>query len=119
MGYVKHTLINNVSLLTIFSGLFGVSTLIYSLSQNSKVPSQNKYHNFKINNKILGEYLQEELLAVYSDFYLEWGLLRAVFWHKNSVVVAISGKIGRDFYSNEWSECIRCIIFIYCHIFNW
>jgi putative membrane protein len=43
----------NVSLLTIFSGLFGVSTLIYSLNQNSTVPTQNKYHNFKISKNVL------------------------------------------------------------------
>lgn len=43
----------NVSLLTIFSGLFGVSTLIYSLTQNSTVPNQNKHHNLKINKTIL------------------------------------------------------------------
>ncbi len=43
----------NVSLLTIFSGLFGVSTLIYSLTQNSTVPNQNKYHNFKISKNVL------------------------------------------------------------------
>ncbi|MFZ0441007.1 MAG: tripartite tricarboxylate transporter permease [Methanobacterium sp.] len=43
----------NVSLLTIFSGLFGVSTLIYSLTQNAVVPSQDTFHNFKINKKVL------------------------------------------------------------------
>ena len=43
----------NVSLLTIFSGLFGVSTLIYSLTQNSTVPTQNKYHNFKMSKNVL------------------------------------------------------------------
>lgn len=43
----------NVFLLTIFSGLFGVSTLIYSLTQNSTVPTQNKHHNFKINKNVL------------------------------------------------------------------
>jgi putative membrane protein len=43
----------NVSLLTIFSGLFGVSTLIYSLTQNAVIPSQDTFHNFKINKKVL------------------------------------------------------------------
>ncbi len=43
----------NVSLLTIFSGLFGVSTLIYSLTQNAVVPSQDTFHNFKVNKKVL------------------------------------------------------------------
>jgi putative membrane protein len=31
----------------------GVSTLIYSLTQNSTVPTQNKHHNFKINKNVL------------------------------------------------------------------
>lgn len=44
---------SNVSLLCIFTGLFGVSTLLYSLSQSSFVPTQNRFHNFKINSSIL------------------------------------------------------------------
>ena len=43
----------NVSLLTIFSGLFGVSTLIYSITQNSVVPAQDRFHNFRINKNII------------------------------------------------------------------
>ena len=43
----------NVSLLTIFSGLFGVSTLIYSLTQNSVVPAQDMFHNFRINKNVI------------------------------------------------------------------
>ena len=50
---LNSTLSPNVSLLTTFTGLFGVSTLIYSISQNSYVPSQNKEINLKINNKII------------------------------------------------------------------
>lgn len=44
---------SSVSLLCMFTGLFGVSTLIYSLSQRSIIPSQNKYHHFRINKEIL------------------------------------------------------------------
>jgi putative membrane protein len=36
-----------------FSGLFGVSTLIYSISQNSVIPAQDEFHNFKINKNVL------------------------------------------------------------------
>ena len=43
----------NVSLLTIFSGLFGVSTLIYSITQNSVVPAQDRFHNFRINGNVI------------------------------------------------------------------
>jgi putative membrane protein len=55
MGWVmlNTPLSTNVSLLTIFSGLFGVSTLIYSLTQNSTVPTQNKHHNFRINKNVM------------------------------------------------------------------
>ena len=44
---------SNVSLLTMFSGLFGVSTLIYSISHNSVVPPQEMIHNFKLNKNVL------------------------------------------------------------------
>ena len=43
----------NVSLLTMFTGLFGVSTLIYSLSQNSTVPVQDLLPNLKINKNVI------------------------------------------------------------------
>lgn len=43
----------NVALLTIFSGLFGVSTLLYSLAQNSVVPHQNRIFELRIKNNIL------------------------------------------------------------------
>ncbi len=55
MGWVmlNTPISTNVSLLTIFSGLFGVSTMIYSITQNSVVPKQDKYHRFKINKEVL------------------------------------------------------------------
>lgn len=43
----------NVALLTIFSGLFGVSTLFYSISQNSMVPYQDRIFKLRIKNNIL------------------------------------------------------------------
>lgn len=57
-GIMGYTMLNlpisaNISLLCIFTGLFGVSTLLYSLSQSSFVPTQNRFHNFKINPNIL------------------------------------------------------------------
>ncbi|MDI6725145.1 MAG: tripartite tricarboxylate transporter permease [Methanobacterium sp.] len=57
-GIMGYTMLNtpissNVSLLCIFTGLFGVSTLLYSLSETSFVPTQNRFHNFKISNSIL------------------------------------------------------------------
>lgn len=57
-GLMGYTMLNlpisaNVSLLCIFTGLFGVSTMLYSLSKSSFVPTQNRLHNFKINSTIL------------------------------------------------------------------
>jgi putative membrane protein len=55
MGYVmlNSPVSSNVSLLCIFTGLFGVSTLIYSLQQRSFIPTQNRFHHFRINSDIL------------------------------------------------------------------
>jgi putative membrane protein len=44
---------SNVSLLTMFTGLFGVSTLIYSLSKNSMVPVQDILLGLKVNKKVI------------------------------------------------------------------
>lgn len=44
---------SGVSLLCMFTGLFGVSTLIYSLSQRSVVPTQNRYHQLRVDKNIL------------------------------------------------------------------
>jgi putative membrane protein len=43
----------SVSLLCLFSGLFGVSTLLYSLSQQSVMPPQNKDHHLEFNIEII------------------------------------------------------------------
>ena len=55
MGYIMLDLpvSSSVSLLCVFTGLFGVSTLLYSLEQRSFVPTQNKFHHFKINGDII------------------------------------------------------------------
>jgi putative membrane protein len=55
MGYImlNSPISSNVSLLCVFTGLFGVSTLIYSLQQSSFVPTQNRFHHFRINGDIL------------------------------------------------------------------
>ncbi len=57
-GIMGYTMLNlpissNVSLLCMFSGLFGVSTLIYSLSKRSIVPTQNRFYHLKLNKDIL------------------------------------------------------------------
>lgn len=44
---------SGVSLLCMFTGLFGVSTLLYSLSQSSVVPPQNPEHSLNVDSKIL------------------------------------------------------------------
>lgn len=55
MGWVMlgTTIPSNVSLLCMFSGLFGVSTLIFSMSQSSVVPTQNRFHNLRVDGNIL------------------------------------------------------------------
>lgn len=44
---------SGVSLLCMFTGLFGVSTLLYSLSESSTVPPQNPDHSLSVDNNIL------------------------------------------------------------------
>ncbi len=55
MGWVmlNSPISSGVSLLCMFTGLFGVSTLLYSLSQRSVVPIQNPEHFLNVDNKIL------------------------------------------------------------------
>lgn len=43
----------NLLLLTIFTGFYGVSTLLYSLSQNSHLPPQYPDHNLRIDGTII------------------------------------------------------------------
>lgn len=55
MGWImlNSPISSGVSLLCMFTGLFGVSTLIYSLSQRSVVPTQNRFHKLSIDGDIL------------------------------------------------------------------
>ncbi len=55
MGYIMLNLpvSSSVSLLCVFTGLFGVSTLLYSLWQRSFVPTQNRFHHFKIDSDVI------------------------------------------------------------------
>ena len=75
MGYImlNSPVSSNVSLLCIFTGLFGVSTLIYSLQQRSFVPTQNRFHHFKLTVIYSGEFLQVELQGAFLGFYLDLG----------------------------------------------
>lgn len=57
-GIMGWTMLNSpissgVSLLCMFTGLFGVSTLIYSLSQRSVIPTQNQFYKLHIDQNIL------------------------------------------------------------------
>lgn len=55
MGWImlNSPISSGVSLLCMFTGLFGVSTLLYSLSQSSVVPAQNTEHNLRVDGNIL------------------------------------------------------------------
>jgi len=55
MGWtaLNSPLSSSVSLLCIFSGLFGVSTLLYSLSEKSVMPEQNNQHRLELDEDIL------------------------------------------------------------------
>lgn len=44
---------SGVSLMCMFTGLFGVSTLLYSLSESSTVPPQNSEHSLTVDSNIL------------------------------------------------------------------
>ncbi len=55
MGWtaLNSPLSSSVSLLCLFSGLFGVSTMLYSLFQKSIIPAQNKSHHLEIDGDII------------------------------------------------------------------
>lgn len=55
MGWVmlNSPISSGVSLLCMFTGLFGVSTLLYSLSQSSVVPPQMTEHSLNVDKNIL------------------------------------------------------------------
>ncbi|NYB51472.1 MAG: tripartite tricarboxylate transporter permease [Methanobacteriaceae archaeon] len=57
-GIMGWTVLNSplsasVALLCLFSGLFGVSTLLHSLSEESVLPLQNKDHHLEVNKDII------------------------------------------------------------------
>lgn len=55
MGWItlNSPLSSGVSLLCLFSGLFGVSSLLFSLLENSVLPPQQNFPNFRIDKKVL------------------------------------------------------------------
>jgi putative membrane protein len=55
MGWtaLNSPLSSSVSLLCLFSGLFGVSTMLFSLSQKSILPPQNRHHHLEIDGDII------------------------------------------------------------------
>ncbi len=55
MGWImlNSPISSGVSLLCMFTGLFGISTLLYSLSQSSEVPVQNTEHHLRVDKNIL------------------------------------------------------------------
>jgi putative membrane protein len=87
----------NVSLLTIFSGLLGVSTLIYSLTQNSTVPTQNKHHNFKINKNVLRGIFAGGIAGSILGFLPGMGPAQGSILAQELSGGGILEKIGRDF----------------------
>lgn len=40
---------SGISMMCIFSGLFGISTILFSLNDNSTIPHQNKFYDFDLN----------------------------------------------------------------------
>lgn len=57
-GIMGWTLLNSplptsVTFLCMFTGLFGVSTMLFSLSQNSFLPTQDRYHRLNINMDVM------------------------------------------------------------------
>lgn len=41
---------SGISLMCVFSGLFGISTILFSLNDNSTIPHQNKFYDLNIDN---------------------------------------------------------------------
>ena len=41
---------SGISLMCVFSGLFGISTILFSLNDNSTIPHQNKFYDLDIDN---------------------------------------------------------------------
>lgn len=48
MGNFPNSISSGVSLMCIFSGLFGISTILFSLNDNSTIPHQNSFYELNI-----------------------------------------------------------------------
>ncbi|WP_245637304.1 tripartite tricarboxylate transporter permease [Methanobrevibacter curvatus] len=44
---------SGLSLMCVFTGLFGISTILFSLNENSIIPHQNKYYELELNKDML------------------------------------------------------------------
>ena len=44
---------SGISMMCIFSGLFGISTILYSLNESSFIPHQNKFYDLELNGNML------------------------------------------------------------------
>jgi len=44
---------SGISMMCIFSGLFGISTILYSLNESSFMPHQNKFYDLELNSNML------------------------------------------------------------------
>lgn len=44
---------SGISMMCIFSGLFGISTILYSLNESSFIPHQNKFYDLELNSNML------------------------------------------------------------------
>jgi len=47
------SLSSGLSMMCIFSGLFGISTILFSLNDKSLMPHQNKFYDLELNNNLL------------------------------------------------------------------
>lgn len=55
LGWVTMTgnIPSNISMMCTFSGMFGISTILFSLNDNSIIPYQNPFYEFNLNTDIL------------------------------------------------------------------
>lgn len=64
---------SNVLLTTMFLGLFGVSTMLYSLKENSYIPYQSEIHNFKVNGNIIRGIISGTFASIFLAFLPGFG----------------------------------------------
>ena len=55
LGYLlfQTPLPSGISLMTIFSGLFGISTILFSLNDSSTIPAQNKFYEINLDKSMI------------------------------------------------------------------